>query len=129
MSGYVKNLSGTLKSQTYQNSIDSHQEEFSILQLGLNEASSECDINENIGQFSKLMDKICDPIFVKNIRNDDGIIHTSNNCAKNQPWFDEECSAKQQLFYNELDNFRKNKTACNQRKLTEARRNFKNEIR
>ena len=75
------------------------------------------------------MDKICDPIFAKNIRNDDGIIHTSNNCAKNQPWFDEECSAKRQLFYNELDNFRKNKTACNQRKLTEARRNFKNEIR
>ena len=33
------------------------------------------------------------------------------------------------MFYNELDNFRKNKTACNQRKLTEARRNFKNEIR
>ena len=61
----------------------------------------------------------------KKIRNDDGIIHTSNNCAKNQPLFDEECSAKRQLFYNELDNFRKNKTDCNQRKLTEARRNFK----
>ena len=48
---------------------------------------------------------------------------------KNQPLFDEECSAKRQLFYNKLDNFRQNKTACNQRKLTEAHRNFKNEIR
>ena len=124
-----KKIWNSEKSQTYQNSIDSYEEEFSILQLGLNKASSECDINENIGQFSKLMDKICDPIFAKNIQNDDGIIHTSNNCAKNQPWFDEDCSAKRQLFYNELENFRKNNTTCNQRKLTEARRNFKNEIR
>ena len=48
---------------------------------------------------------------------------------KKQPWFDEECSAKRQIFYNELDNFHKNKSVGNQRKLTEARRNFKKEIR
>ena len=33
------------------------------------------------------------------------------------------------MFYIELNNFRINKNACNQRKLSEAQRNFKNEIR
>ena len=117
------------ESQNYRDSIESYKEEFSNLQAGLRQASSGGDINENVDQFSDLMDKICDPFFAKNNRCDDGKSFTFNSRVKDQPWFDEECREKRQMFYIELNNFRINKNDCNQRKLSEAQRNFKNEIR
>ena len=117
------------KGQTYRSNIEDNKEEFSRLQSCLNNASSQSDINDNIKQFSKLMDKICDPIFAKNIRTDDGTAFNPNINEKRQPWFDEECTVKRQAFYKELDNFRKNENTENQSKLSQARRDYKKEIR
>ena len=75
------------ESQIYSDSIESYKEEFSDLQAGVRQASSGGDINENVDQFSDLMDKICDPFFAKNNRCDDGKSFTFNSRVKVQPWF------------------------------------------
>ena len=116
------------ETQNYRDTIDLYEEDFLLLQTHLGQATSEQDINENVDRFSKLMSNICDPFFAKAVKPNNFDNITSNNTNK-QPWFDEECSEKRQIFYKALENFRANKNALNQRNLSEARKIFKNVIR
>ena len=116
------------ETQNYRDTFTLYEEDFLLLQTHLGRATSEQDINENVDRFSKLMSNICDPFFAKAVKPNNYDNITSNNTNK-QPWFDEECTEKRQIFYKALGNFRANKNALNQRNLSEAQKIFKNVIR
>ena len=125
---YYKFIWSSEESQNYRNNINLYEEDFLLMQTELSQATSGQVINENIDRFSKVMSNICDPLFAKTVN--------PNKCnasigydTNKQSWFDEVCKVKRQLFYTALENFRMNKNVQNQRKLSEARKNYKNEIR
>ncbi|MEW8548380.1 MAG: reverse transcriptase family protein, partial [Candidatus Thiodiazotropha sp.] len=115
--------------EDYMSNISSREQQFLQLQTKLSEAQSGQDIDENISNFVNVMSEICDPLFAKTVR-----IGSENNKytsfkENNQPWFDQECSNKREIFYLELNNFRINKNTQTQTRLVEARKNFKLTIR
>lgn len=115
--------------EEYMTNINFQEQEFFHLQQKLNEARTGQDIDENISEFINAMSEICDPLFAKNIR-----LGSNNNFfsafkEKNQPWFDQECTNKREIFYSELNNFRLNKNTQTQNRLVLARENFKQTIR
>ncbi|MCG8046921.1 MAG: reverse transcriptase family protein [Candidatus Thiodiazotropha taylori] len=88
------------------------------------QSTSPKQIDENISTFTKLMGKICDPLFSKHInlpRYDD----VPKSKVSNQPWFDDECHEARKKFYFELNNYRKVKSEYNKSQLGLARSNFK----
>ncbi|MEW8146389.1 MAG: hypothetical protein AB2788_11585, partial [Candidatus Thiodiazotropha endolucinida] len=114
------------ETENYVSGLNFHKEELLNLQSNLREANTGNEIDENIGYFSNLMGKVCDPLFAKTIRTDK---LNNYNKTKLQPWFDEDCKSGREIFYGELNNYRVNKSTQNQRKLVEARTNFKRIIR
>ena len=114
------------ETENYVSGLNFHKEELLNLQSHLREANTGNEIDENIRYFSNLMGKVCDPLFAKTIRTDK---LNNYNKTKLQPWFDADCKSKREIFYGELNNYRVNKSTQNQRKLVEARTNFKRIIR
>ena len=105
------------------------EQDFFHLQTKLSQARTGQDVDENISDFINVMSVICYPLFAKTIR-----IGSNNNItlafkANHQPWFDQECTNKQKIFYSELNNFRLNKNTQTQTRLVPARKKFKETIR
>ena len=91
---------------------------------------SGADIDDNLTGFINLMDNICDPLFARQFNTYNTSFEVKQNNSNKQPWFDQECAnLKKKQFYIELDNFRLNRNAENQHKLSQARKNFKHTIR
>ena len=88
------------------------------------------DIDKNINNFLKVMEKVCDPIFAKNIKVPIERPKNFNSTdRKNQPWFDEECQTLRNRFYRELNKYRGDKNDITETQMINARSNFKNIIR
>ncbi|MCG7877024.1 MAG: reverse transcriptase family protein, partial [Candidatus Thiodiazotropha endolucinida] len=108
----------------YNDNLNSEEESFKLLNEHLVQSTSPKQIDENISTFTKLMGKICDPLFSKHInlpRYDD----VPKSKVSNQPWFDDECHEARKKFYFELNNYRKVKSEYNKSQLGLARSNFK----
>ncbi|MCG8076814.1 MAG: hypothetical protein JAY75_11300 [Candidatus Thiodiazotropha taylori] len=107
--------------------LEQEENAFRDLSGHLAQATTQQQINENISSFSNLMEKVCDPLFSKNLSecsNNSDIEQTSN-----QPWFDDECRRLRNLFYASLNTYRRCKTLNNQTELTTARSNYKKKLR
>lgn len=119
---------GDDKGADYKMRLDIEEEAFSDLNIHLTQALSPQDIDQNIDKFANLMSKICDPLFAKHVGSS---VYKSvpEERTKNQPWFDDECLQFRNDFYTALNIFRNEKKMSNQRKLVDARANFKRVIR
>lgn len=73
------------------------------------------------------MESVCAPLFKRNIKPD--LNEYSFNESK-QPWFNDECKEKRNLFYTCLDNFRLNKNdSVSQASMVNARSEYKRVLR
>lgn len=86
-------------------------------------------IDENIQNFTSLMEEACDPLFSKNFFSSQDIENFQCRPTTTQPWFDEECRKLRNLFYSTLNNYRRDKSTTNQANFVKARSNFKKTLR
>ena len=116
------------KEDQYRDNICLEESAFSELNFHLTQVSSPHDIDSNIEKFTKVMDKICDPLFAKNVSTSN-YDYNGQTKPNKQPWFDDDCHRARKTYYEELNKFRDRKTADNQRSLVNARTNFKTVLR
>ena len=86
------------------------------------------DINESVGLFQYTVETICAPLFKKNIsskNNTDFLVVESN-----QPWYNEDCKFKRNVFYNSLSIYCANKhnDVC-RKNMVEAGSDYKKVLR
>ena len=87
---------------------------FRNLQAGISSAETAEAINSNVCSFQRVMDSVCAPLFKRNVK------HFSDEYTFNeskQPWFNDECREKRNVFYRCLDIFRSSKHDGNSRKI------------
>ena len=116
------------KEDQYRDNICLEESAFLDLNFHLTQVSSPHDIDSNIEKFTKVMDKICDPLFAKNVSTSN-YDYNGQTKPNKQPWFDDDCHRARKTYYEELNKFRDRKTADNQRSLVNARTNFKTVLR
>ena len=63
-------------------------------------------IDDNIKQFTYLMEEVCDPFFSKKIISSEDAENFQCKSSSTQPWFDEDCRELQKLFYATLNKYR-----------------------
>jgi len=95
----------------------------------LNDVTSSNDIDENLEMFSDVMNKVCDPIFGKNLKSNVNIDQGSCYKESNSTWFDQECKEKREEFYLSLNVYRECKNEENRINMCTCRSSFKNTIR
>ena len=118
------------KKNQYIFNLNGEENDFFDLTSNLMQAREPGDIDENIDNFFNLMEKVCDPLFAKNLNVSTGGSTYSNHTHKQQrPWFDEECQALRDRFYRELNTYRECKNNISERNMINARSNLKNLIR
>ena len=100
---------------------------FRNLQTGISSAETAEAINSNVCSFQRVMDSVCAPLFKRNVK------QFSNEYTFNeskQPWFNDECREKRNVFYRCLDIFRSSKPDVNSRKnMVNARSEYKKVLR
>ena len=62
----------------------------------LSQASTFEQIDENITNFTSLMEKVCDPLFSRNLQSTSNF---DNDQPPKQTWFDDECRKFRKSFY------------------------------
>ena len=123
-----KYVCGDDKGADYKLRLDIEEAAFSALNIHLAQAVLPQDIEQSIDKFANLMSKICDPLFPKYVGSP-GNKSIPEERTKKQPWFDDECLKFRNDFYTALNVFRSEKNLSNQKKLVDARANFKRVIR
>lgn len=111
--------------ENYRNSLNTKTDSFIALNDLLIQASSPRDIDQNIDMFAEIMKSVCEPLFGKHIRESNYTCNFETN-SNNQLWLDEECRNLRNIFYCELNKYRRNKNHVNQKNVANARTNFKN---
>ena len=89
-------------------------------------AESEDVLNSNLSMFQNTIESVCTPLFKKNIvsKND------CSNIESKQPWYNEECKLKRNVFYNCLNNYRLDKQDATSRgAMVRARSAYKRVLR
>ena len=120
------NIYGTaLKAEAYQAALELEDIKvaFRNLQTGISSAETAEDINSNVCSFQRVMDSVCAPLFKSNVKqfSDEYTFNESK-----QPWFNDECREKRNVFYRCLDIFRSSKHDVNSRKhMVNARSEYK----
>ena len=84
------------------------------------------NIDNNIKCFSSIMDDVCSPLFQRKNKFD---FNQKENIDTNKKWFDEECKTARDLFFNNLNMYRKCKTDFNRINMCKARSEYKHIIR
>ena len=72
------------------------------------------------------MDDVCSPLFQRKNKFD---FNQKENIDTNKKWFDEECKTARDLFFNNLNMYRKCKTDFNRINMCKARSEYKHIIR
>ena len=72
------------------------------------------------------MDDVCSPLFQRKNKFD---FNQKENIETNKKWFDEECKTARDLFFNNLNIYRKCKTDFNRIHMCKARSEYKHVIR
>ena len=117
------------KFSEYINNLKLQEEKFRTLTLHLSSAKSQQEIDENMGNFVKIMDDICHPLFSKNLPVTRTENFGSETKKSSRPWFDDGCRQARSIFYKELNNYRRDRNSVNQGNLVKARSHFKRTIR
>ena len=89
-------------------------------------AETEDVLNSNLSMFQNTIESVCTPLFKKNIvsKND------CSNIESKQPWYNEECKLKRNIFYNCLNNYRLDKQDATSRgAMVRARSAYKRVLR
>ena len=111
--------------------INLQEEENNFLNLSahLSQASTIEQIDENLTNFSSLMEKVCDPLFSRNVKSTSEFVNSNTEQPPKQPWFDDECRSSQKSFYSALNFYRLDKSYENQTRLVSARAEYKKTLR
>ena len=114
--------------EAFQNALDSESVRSDLRKLRNDLLTENVDINENVGLFQDTAETICAPLFKKNIsskNNNDSLVVESN-----QPWFNEDCKFKRNVFYKSLSVYRANKQndVCREN-MVQARSDYKKVLR
>lgn len=95
----------------------------------LSGVSTPKQIDDNIKNFTNLMEGVCDPLFSKKIISSLDVTNLQCKSSSTQSWFDEECRKLRNLFYSTLNKYRSYKSPTNQTNFVKARSNFKKTLR
>ena len=91
---------------------------------------SQTDIDSNLSTFYEIIDDACSPTLKKYIdtsQYSNNYVHTETK-SQNR-WFDSECIAQQEQFYNFLHEFRREKSEYNRKNMVKSRSAYKQLIR
>ena len=86
-------------------------------------------IDENLTNFTLLMEKVCDPLFSRKVHSTPDFENIDIDKPSNQPWFDDDCRRFRKLFYSTLNFYRVDKSHDNQIRLVNARSKNKKILR
>lgn len=113
------------KLNLYKNALNSNvfQENLTIIENNVNNATTGDDINNNLKDFYQIIDDTCGFMFKK--QNNSENKTRNNNHDNKQKWYDLPCKESQGEFYSKLSMYRLNKTDENRQFLTRARTNYK----
>ncbi|MCG8044774.1 MAG: reverse transcriptase domain-containing protein, partial [Candidatus Thiodiazotropha endolucinida] len=113
---------------TYQNALESDfvKNELHNLKSELLSVETEDLLNSNLTLFQNTLESVCTPLFKKTLG--------KNNCFSNteskQPWYNENCKLKRNIFYDCLSKFRLNKEDIKSREaMVQARAEYKRVLR
>ena len=114
--------------KAFQKVLDSDSVSSDLRKLKIDLLTENVDINENVGLFHDTVETICAPLFKKNIsskNNNDFLVVESN-----QPWYNEDCKFKRNVFYKSLSVYRANKQndVCREN-MVQARSEYKKVLR
>ena len=86
-------------------------------------------IDENLTNFTLLMEKVCDPLFSRKVHSTPDFENIDTDKSPNQPWFDDDCRRFRKLFYSTLNFYRVDKSHDNRTRLVNARSEYKKLLR
>ena len=86
-------------------------------------------IDENLTNFTLLMEKVCDPLFTRKVHSTPDFENIDTDKSSKQPWFDVDCRRFRKLFYSTLNFYRVDKSHDNQKRLVNARSKYKKILR
>ena len=114
--------------EAFQNALDSESVRSDLRKLRNVFLTENVDIKENAGLFQDTVKTICAPLFKKNTsskNNNDFLVVEGN-----QPWFNEDCKFKRNVFYKSLSVYRANKQndVCREN-MVQARSDYKKVLR
>ena len=82
-------------------------------------------IDENLTNFTLLMEKVCDPLFSRKVHSTPEFENIDTDKSSNQPWFDDDCRRFRKLFYSTLNFCNVDKSHDNQTRLVNARSEYR----
>ena len=92
----------------------------------LSQASNLEQIDENLNNFTLIMQKVCDPLFSRNVHSATDYAHMDTDQPPKQPWFDDECRWFRKSFYSSLNFYRVDHSLENQTRLVMLGHSTKN---
>ena len=75
------------------------------------------------------MEKVCDPLFSRNVKSTSDFVNSNTEQRPKKPWFDDECRSSRKSFYSALKFYRPDKSYENQTRLVSARAEYKKTLR
>ena len=111
--------------------INLQEEENALRDLSshLSQVTNFDQIDENLTNFTLLMEKVCDPLFSRKVHSTSDFENIGTDQPSNQPWFDDDCRRFRTLFYSTLNFYRVDKSHDNQTSLVNARSKYKKILR
>ena len=111
--------------------INLQEEENALRDLSshLSQVTNFDQIDENLTNFTLLMEKVCDPLFSRKVHSTSDFENIDTDQPSNQPWFDDDCRRFRTLFYSTLNFYRVDKSHDNQTRLVNARSKYKKILR
>ena len=90
-------------------------------------AQSDNDVDNCISEFSSIIGDAALPF--KHFLSSNDTCNSNTDSTSSQPWFNEECASKRQLFYAKLNLFRQDKSEINRKNMVNARSQYKTCLR
>ena len=113
----------------FQNALsqESVKQSLSNIEANLSHAENASDIDRNLDDFYVIISSSCDHICKKTLFHSNTTSKTPNK--NNQPWYDDECNVKRNLFYEKLNIYRNSQTFETRNEMTSARSEYKSTLR